>query len=77
MYKFLSEMSLYNFCDKYYADEEGNVYFSDSEKNKEKFKNKKVKPFINKYGYVEYIYLQRGQGRKSISKLIGLLLVYL
>lgn len=67
MYKFLSEMSLYNFCDKYYADEDGNVYFSNSEKNRASSINKKVKHFINRYGYVEYFITGADGNRKHIQ----------
>lgn len=50
----LSTISSYNFSDRYEADTEGNVYtLVDTPANK-KVAGDKIKPFINRYGYVEY-----------------------
>jgi protein-disulfide isomerase len=65
--KKLNEMSLYNFNDKYSADEYGNVYFNYDCKFTKVKAGDKVKSFINKYGYVEYVLSDKEKKRRHIQ----------
>lgn len=69
MIKTLDNMSHYAMTDKYYADTCGNVYFNKTtgRGSTKRYKNDKVKPFINKYGYVEYILDNEKGERKHIQ----------
>ena len=69
MTEILDKMPHYQFSDKYYANEYGEVFFNvESGRGATKrYKDDKVKPFTNKYGYTEYI-LDTGDGtRKHIQ----------
>lgn len=55
MLKTLDQMLNYSFDTQYTADETGQVYFNRPSKFRPDIKiGDKVRPFINKYGYVEY-----------------------
>lgn len=65
MIKTLDQMLNYSFDTQYAADEEGNVYFNRLSKFRPSIKiGDKVKHFINKYGYAEYI-LTDATGKKK------------
>lgn len=65
--KDLSFMEMYEFDDKYSADNYGNVYFNyDGIYHKVK-KEDKVKSFKNRYGYIEYILIDKNGKRKHIQ----------
>lgn len=63
----LSKMSNYYFNDKYSADEYGNVFFNKDSKYHKITAGDKVKSFINKYGYVEYVLSDKNNNRKHIQ----------
>lgn len=69
MYKTLDNLLHYTMTDKYYADEYGNVFFNrDSGRGPTKRqKGDKVKPFISKYGYIEYILSDADENQKHIQ----------
>ena len=69
MIKTLDKIIHYNFSNKYYANEYGEVFFNkDTDKgNSKRFKHDKVKSFINKYGYVEYILSDINNDKKHIQ----------
>lgn len=68
MTKTLDQMVNYAFDTQYTADENGEVYFNRLSKFRPDIKiGDKVKPFINKYGYVEYILTDSAGKRKHIQ----------
>ena len=68
MIKTLDQMTNYTFDTQYTADENGNVYFNRLSKFRPDIKiGDKVKSFINKYGYVEYILSDAAGNKKHIQ----------
>lgn len=68
MIKPLSGMGNYSFTDKYTADEDGNVYHNKPSKYHPTIKiGDPVSSFINKYGYVEYILVDKNGKKKHIQ----------
>lgn len=65
--KDLSFMEIYEFDDKYSADNYGNVYFNYDGKYKKIKKGDKVKSFKSRYGYIEYILIDKNGKRKHIQ----------
>ena len=68
MQKTLDNLLHYTMTDKYYANEYGEVFFNRETGRgpSKRYKGDKVKPFINKYGYTEYI-LDDGTNQKHIQ----------
>jgi len=59
MRKSLSNMEYYNFDNTYEADEQGQVWSTKT--------GNKIKPFINRYGYVEYVLTNKDKTKKHIQ----------
>lgn len=66
--KSLNDLREYNFLRKYYADKEGNVYIvnEDAIHNGKVFA-RKLKPYINRDHYVEYVLLTQDHKPKHIQ----------
>ncbi len=69
MRKTLDNMDNYSFTDMYSADNNGMVYFEEVSKfHKSRISvGDKVKSYINKYGYIEYILKDSSNKRKHIQ----------
>jgi len=69
MQKTLNHLQHYVMTDKYYANENGEVYFnrSSGRGNSKRVAGDKVSPFINIYGYTEYILDDEKGNRKHIQ----------
>ena len=65
--KDLSFMEMYEFDDKHSADNYGNVYFNYDGKYKKVKKGDKIKPFKNRYGYIEYVLIDKNGKRQHIQ----------
>lgn len=64
--KFLSELSDYEFDDRYVADTNGNVYIYN--KNINNYKNyKRMNPFITRDGYAEFVLMDKNGKKKHIQ----------
>jgi len=57
----------YNFNCRYYTNEKGEVFIAVNSKNGRVKKHQRIKSFINKYGYIEYVLLDKYKKRQHIQ----------